>query len=236
MIPTTFASYIRKKTKTNATTFTDADMVMYANVFKDEIAERIIQKNEHYFGMYSLATLVAGQREYSLPDDLLSKIMFVEAKLDGSNWSRLKEVNINTDDFVMDEASVRNEFSGRDPGYFIIRKSLYLLTGSAIIDVSDGLRLWSLSYPAEFTTFASGSNDMSVAPSSTGHGWPRPFQELLARRIIIEWKSSQDKPIPLSEREQMYENDLNEALESISDMNLDRSLVATMPHDDGSNY
>lgn len=236
MIPTTFASYIRKKTRSNTTTFTDADMVVYANVFKDLIAQEVIKYNPHYFGMYSLASLVADQREYSLPNDILSKIFEVEAKLDGTNWSKLSETNINVDNYVLTETNIRNEFSNKSPAFFFLRNSIYLLTGDAITSVSDGLRLWYVSYPADFTTFASGTSDMSDPPTDTTHGWPRPFQELLARRIIIEYKSSLDKPIPLTDKEQQWETDFYKACQSVADKNLDRSLKATVPYDDGSNY
>jgi lauroyl/myristoyl acyltransferase len=65
MTPANFASYIRLKTKTNATTFPDADILAYANIIKDDIAKEVTKANEDYFGMKFLRYLIAGQRGYS---------------------------------------------------------------------------------------------------------------------------------------------------------------------------
>ena len=46
-----FADYIRKKTKTNSSTFTDADILLYANIIKDDIAKEVNKANEDYFGI-----------------------------------------------------------------------------------------------------------------------------------------------------------------------------------------
>ena len=58
-----FASLVRKKTRTNSTTFTDADLLLYANTFKDEIAEMLSKEvGEDIFGLRLTRDLVADQR------------------------------------------------------------------------------------------------------------------------------------------------------------------------------
>jgi len=77
---------------------------------------------------------------------------------------------------------------------------------------------------------------LPTAPSTTSHGFPRQFHELLARRVSVAYKSSKDKPIPLSEKEQMYEMDLRKQIDSMKDANLDRSTQPTAPYSDGSQF
>jgi len=77
---------------------------------------------------------------------------------------------------------------------------------------------------------------MSTNPDDYTHGFPKQFHELLARRVSIAYKSSKDKPIPLNEKEKMYELDLARAIQKMKDTNLDRSTTPTVPFDDGSDY
>jgi hypothetical protein len=78
-----FASYCRLKTKTNSTTFTDANLQLLTNIYKDEIAGKLVDiVDEDYFGVPQFTDLVNGQREYPLPGDLPGKFKKVEAVLD----------------------------------------------------------------------------------------------------------------------------------------------------------
>ena len=77
---------------------------------------------------------------------------------------------------------------------------------------------------------------MSTNPDDYTHGFPRQFHELLARRISIAYKSSKDRPIPLSEKEKLYEVDLMTQINTMKGTNLDRSITPSAPYDDGSQY
>ena len=58
---TTFASYIREKTKTNSNTLTDAKLLIFANTVKDDIAEAIVTEvDEDYFIMVCMQNQAAG--------------------------------------------------------------------------------------------------------------------------------------------------------------------------------
>jgi hypothetical protein len=70
---------------------------------------------------------------------------------------------------------------------------------------------------------------MSIDASTTTHGIPREMHEIWARGIIIDWKSSREKPIPLSEREQVYGIDLIKAINSLKPQNLDRNFCGKLP-------
>ncbi len=215
--------------------FPQADKLLLINIFKNDIAKAIVGCNEDYFGMLFTRPLVAGRREYGIPDEVLNTLKYVEAKLDGVNWSHLDEFDLNSYKRPTDEANIIAQFSGRKPMFDIFRRSLWLYTSDAIIDVAGGLKLWAIIYPADITDLTS-TIDMSVDPTSTSQGFPRQFHELLARRVGISYRSSQDKPKVLNEKELFYKADLQDALDAITGMNMDRSIIRTLPSDDGQNY
>ena len=235
MTPAQFATLTRLYTNTNSSSFPDADILAYANIFKDDMAKEIAKRNEDYFGMKFTRDLQAGIREYGLPDEILNNIKYVEAKLDGSQQLRLDEFDLTSYERSTDEATIREMWTGRKPSFDIFRRALWLYSGDAIITVVDGLILWAIIYPAEIADLTS-TIDMASDPSTIEHGFPRQFHELLARRVSIAYKTSKDRPIPLSEKEQMFEIDLQKALSAISGMNLDRTFKATTPKDTGQDY
>lgn len=236
MTPVKFASLIRYYTKTNSTTFTDADILILANIFKDEIAALIGKEvGEDYFGLRYERDLIAGRREYNLPDEILGRIKYVEAKLDGMDWKKLNETDLTVYGKETNEDNIRLVYSERNPEFELWDRSIFILSGDAIIDVPNGLKLWAIIYPADITNLA-GTDDMSINPDTYSHGFPRQFHELLARRVSIAYKSSKDRPIPLSEKELKYENDLETAIENMKNANLDRTIVPSVPYDDGSSY
>ncbi len=228
MTPARLAALVRYYTGTNSTTFTDADILMLANVAKDDIASALQQRDEDYFGMEFTADLVAGQREYPLPDEVLNAIKRVEAKLDGTGWSKLSEFDLVGHSRPTDEDGIRESFSGLAPQFDLFRRSLVIYSGDAVIGVAGGLKLWAIVYPADLADLT-GTVDMSVDPTPTTHGIPRQVHELIARRVSIAYKSSRDKPLPLSEKELKYDSDLETALEELSGANLDRVVSARLP-------
>lgn len=230
-----FADYIRYKTKTNSSTFTDAEILVLANVIKDDIAKEIVKCNEDIFGMEFLRNLEANKREYSMPTDILNNIKGVEAKIDGTNWYWLTEFDLNTYRRPTNESNIILDFADKNPMFDIFRKALWIYSGDAIIDVIEGLKLWAIIYPADISSL-SDTTDMSVDPSTTSAGFPRQFHRLWATGVIIDYKESKEKPIPLSGKELTWDKDMEEALNAIKGMNLDRSDIASIPDDDGQDY
>lgn len=229
-----FASLVRNYTKTNSTTLADTELLMLANAAKDEMAGQIIEKNEDYFLMPFYRDLEADTREYAMPDELM-QIKYVEAMLDGENLEHLVETDMNSLGFPMDETNIRLNFAEREPAYDIVRRALYILNGDAITAVTNGLKLRAIIYPADFTDLSS-TTDMSVDPTTTSFGWPRPFHELLARLVAITWKGNRAKPVPLNDREKRYEADLQRALSTLGQGNLDRTTTVSPPEWEGENY
>lgn len=236
MLFTKWTTLVRYYTKTNSTTFSDADILVLANIFKDDIAGLVSKEvGEDYFGLRFERDLKVGQREYDLPAEVMGRIKYLEAKLDGTNFVRLKETDLNTYDKTTDETTIALTYSQRSAEFDLWDQSIFLLTGDAIIDVANGLKLWSIIFPADFTDLTSVI-DMSTPPDDYSHGFPRQFHELLARRVSIAYKSSKDRPIPLSEKEKLYEVDLAMAIGTMKGMNLDREVIPSWGRRDGSEY
>lgn len=220
--------------ETDTTNLADSRLLVLANAAKDYLSEEIAKANEDHFGHILTRDLEADRREYAIPPYVM-KMKTVEAYIDGTNLLRLTPFDLNSMKYPTNEASIINYFSGRDPSYDMYRRSIFLYTGSSIIDVTDGLVMRAIVYPADFTAFSS-SDDMSKDPSTITFGFPREFHELLARKVSIMYKNSQDKPKALSEQELMFDRDLDRKLSAIKNPNLDNSVIGDMPYDDGSNY
>ncbi|KKT30493.1 MAG: hypothetical protein UW18_C0015G0004 [Microgenomates group bacterium GW2011_GWF1_44_10] len=230
MTPATFASYVRYKTKTNSTTLPDAEILAYMAVRQDELAKDILDADENILLIPQYTSLVAGQREYPLPQDMLASIKRVEVKIDGTNFIKLEELDsskikttINT------ESEIIGQFSNEaDNAFFSLnRKSIVIYSGT-ITSVTDGLKILVNTWPTPISDL-SATNDMSQDPSTTTHGIPRELHEIWARGVIIEWKGSKEKPIPLNEKELSYKVDKIIAINSLKPQNQDRTVQANIP-------
>lgn len=240
MTPAEFATYVRYKTRTDAVTFTDAEIMALANPFIDEFSQEIIKANEDLFVLEFLRNLEAGKRKYALPDQLLSQMKYLEANLkvnstDDDNWQRLNETDMNWKRIPTNEANIISHYSGKLPEFFRYANVIMILSGSTIIDVTDGIVLHCIVWPAHLTALT-GTTDMSVDPSSVTKGFPRQFHRLLGTRVVIEYKQSQEKPIPLVGNELTFEKDFEKAIESIRGGNLDLDFQASVPQDTGQDY
>lgn len=232
-----FATLVRLKTRTSSTTFTDADIITFMRNRQEEIAEAIIRTDEDILLVPQTTSLVLNQREYPYPADILSRIKRVEAKLDGTNWLKLSETDITKFSYpIASETDITYRFSNEQDHCFydLSRKSLIIYSGS-ITAVTDGLKLWCDTYPTAITDLAL-STDMSVDPSTTTHGIPKAMHRLWATGVVIDYKSSREKPIPLTESELAYEKDLQRAIETLKHGNLDRVVRVSTPYNDGSSY
>ena len=233
MTPAQFAAYVRLKTHTNSTTFTDADMLIFMGVRQDEIAASILKTDEDILLIPQTADLVASTisaREYPLPSDIISRVKTISAKLDGTNWRKLTELDINQLNFPVEtETDITNHFSNDEGECFfdLRRKSIYIYSGT-IVAGSAALKVYVDTYPTAISDMTS-TTDMSVDPSTTTHGIPRPMHKIWATGVIIDYKSSKEKPIPLTEREQNYELDMQNAIVTLKHGNLDREVTGDLP-------
>ncbi len=226
-----FAEYIRLKTRTNSTTFTNEDIIILMRQRQDEIAQAILRVDEDILLIPQTTDLVssATQRDYPFPADILSRIKRVEAKLDGTNWLKLSEMDITQHSKPTDETNITYYFANLEGQCFydLLRKSIFIYSGT-ISAVTGGLKLWCNTWPTAISDLG-GTNDLSLDPSTTTHGIPRAMHEIWARGVIIDWKQSREKPIALNERELSYEKDLQKTIETLKHGNLDREVIGYLP-------
>lgn len=219
---------INYKARTNDTTFTVGDKLVLVNIFKDEISSLIVERNNGMFLIPSTFDLVGDQREYSLGDDLLNRIHKLEIKF-ASGDSREPSWWIKDYSGSETESEIVKNFSNAKGGFAhtIRRRSLIILSGT-IVAVTDGGRLWTHIFPADLSNMTD-ANDLEIDPTTTTFGFPRQFQELLARRVVIERKGSQPKPIPLNFTEKRYDKDLKIQLDAISHVDNSGEIIAEIP-------
>jgi len=241
MTPVQFAEYVRLKTRTNSTTFTNADIIILMRQRQDQIAQDIIKTDEDILLIPQTTGLVLNQRDYPFPADILSRIKRIEAKLDGTNWLKLDELDITSHPKPTNETNITYYFANLEGEAFydLLRKSIMIYSGS-ITTVASGLKLWCNTWPTAVTDLTS-TVDMSVDPSTTTHGIPRSMHEIWARGVIIDWKQSREKPIPLNDNELKYELDLQKTIETLKHGNLDREVIGKLPAEaergnDGQDY
>lgn len=236
MTPAQIATRIRFFTRTSSVTFVDADILHLLNQRIDEVAQAILKTDEDIFLIPQTDDLVLNQRVYAFPSDILSRIKRVSAKFNGTDWIPLYELDISgvstpivteaniTDIFNSYQVSNTNPHGAR---FDIMRKSIKIYSGT-ISAVTDGLQLWCMTWPAHVTDLSS-TTDLSVDPSTSTHSMPRSVHRLLVSGVVIDYKSSREKPIPLSERELNYERDLEKAIETLKHGNLDREVIGELP-------
>jgi len=235
MTGTQLAALIRYKTRTNSTTFTDADMLPLVNAFKDEIASLIVERNNGMFLIPATFNLVANQREYGLGDDVLNRIHKLEIKFAAGD-SRFPSQNIKDYHGSETESEIVKKFSNSEGefAHTIRRRALFILSGT-IIAVTGGGRLWAHIFPAALAK-PTGSADLSIDPSTTSFGFPRQFHELLARRVAMEHKMSQPKPVSLNVKEVAFDRDLQVQLDAISHIDNSAEILGNeLPKGDTGN-
>ena len=247
------AKFIRKQTKTNATTYPDASLLDDINTIKDGIVAEIAKVNEDIFGMLAYRNLVANQREYSVPEAVLNNLKYFEVDVLGDSntqtnpslvtalkHERAEEFDLTQYERSTDESEIRRMFQYRKPAYDIFRNALWVYTGNPIINVKNGLKLFYMRYPDDLplASLTNNTTDLSndlVNPRSAGI--PRQFHLVWATMVIVLYKNSKEKPIPLTQSEKNVGAELNLKLDAISGLNLDRDQKATVPtYAYGENY
>ena len=250
-------SYVRFKTETDSTSFTDAQILLLFNIYKNEISQEIAKVNEDIFGIPQTRSLVAGQREYDFPTNTLNNLKMLEVKLtEGGEWRRVQEfdlnnyrastrvadnplnMNIGSGEFsraTTDETTILANFTDSMPMYDIFRNSIFLYTGSTIEDVEQGLKLWMIAYPDDWTSAQRASSaEMAENPSASTSGFPKQFHKLLCQKVVWDYKY-RDGQIPANEYNQ-YKIDFKESMDAMRGTNMDREIISTMPYNDGSQY
>lgn len=235
------ATAIRRKTKTTSTTLTDAEMLPIVNTIKDRIATMITKKSENYFIIPTLFDLVASgtSREYAWPDDVLNNIISLELAF----TSALSYVPANPFNFnyflknygALTEGNITANFSNENPFYFMQRRAITVLSGT-VIAVTNGGRLRYRAYPADLAN-VTGTTDLALDPTTTTFGVPKQFHELWADGVSAEWKQGRPKPIPLSRRELLWDEEMKARLGELQNDDTRAEIFGSLPQttQEGSN-
>jgi len=229
------ADLIRQYTGTTSVTFTDTEMLPLIKAVWRDISNKIKKVNANIFIMPAFADLVANQREYPFPAKILYKMKFLEAKLDNVTYIPLDHFDMPADArYATDETTIVSKFANSQgyAKYTILRNSIFLFTGT-ITNVTNGLKLWYHKMPAYPTDLTENTRDLETPPSTTEHGMPEDFHELIARQVSIIWKTMRSTPIALSAKELQYNEDLAFALDAIMFDNEDGATVVGVA-DDGT--
>lgn len=240
MTPAALATDVRFRTQTDSTTLPDVTIMALANKYIAELSREAVKADEDVLGMIATIDLTATDtsREYSMPTNFM-KLSRIEAKLDGTNWVRLQELNPATYARTTDETTILSNFSNLEgEAYFdLFRGSIWLYTGEVESAVTDGMKMWYQVYASPLTDVTS-TTDMSVAPSSTTQGFPKEFHELLSRYISRDYKSSGDRGLQLAEdeREVLLRQDRMEAIYNLTGINTNRNTLGEVPEDSTFGY
>ena len=116
---------IRRKTKTNSTTYTDADLLVDINLIKDEIVLELQQVRPEIFNIPGLQDLAASStsREYIIPTAALNRIIDLELKFTASgDYVLASHIARRHYKDSLQESKIVNNFDNLEPKYFIRRK------------------------------------------------------------------------------------------------------------------
>lgn len=238
---TTFASIIRKDTGTDAVSFPDADLLLYANIVKDELAEMIENEvDEGYFEIALTRDLVANQREYAFDSNLLLAFQKNYIKINGK-YVLMEEIDQSQYDGGITEEEIKENFSLSTPRFVITGRGMKIYTGTPIEDVTDGLKMIGNIYPEDLTaTDLAGSYDLSIPQDPNAdqkHAMPRATHTIWANMVSRAYKLGRDKPMKLSPREEQLDQIfIPDLMSKLRDRNKDRSFVPSTPNVSGFEY
>jgi hypothetical protein len=144
---TELRAFTRFLTNTNSTTYTDADLDANLNTYNDLFTTEILDSMDDWDFQAETATasLVAGQQEYILPNDIL-KIKRVEITYDGTNWQTVAPMDINERGYPTDSNSVSQDFSTDSPFFDLMYDSI-ILYPVPTATVAGGLKIWYENLP-----------------------------------------------------------------------------------------
>jgi len=235
-----FTSYVRALTKTNATTFTNAEILAFANVEQSFLAEQIASNvDEGYFNAILERSLEEGVRNYTFPEEFLTNMRYCSAVI-GGDWTYLQETDfgkLQGKSQLLEEAEIVNEWGMKPAQYLIQGGELWLLSGTPIIAVPNGLKIISEIYPESLTNDdLTSASSLSTPSSNVTVRLPRSAYRVLAKKVSIAFKSSKDKPLPLTEDERRLDVDLRDLYDVLRGRNGVRVITASVPYNDGSQY
>lgn len=254
MTPEDLVTYVNHKAKIdNTVDFTD--MLLVTNAEKDDLCARINKVNPNFYATYGHDDLVANQREYDQPSDVLATLKAVFLKLNGTDFIRATWIDLNDRNFVasagadplnmvslvqqglvFQEDWITARFTNDNPYVFTYRQSIFVLSGT-ITAVTDGVQLWYGTTAADLPNLTESSVDLSTATDNSATvpmGIPTQFHRLLGDKIVINYKEA--KELPLTIGEQRIDAKIDDLIEQMANPNQDQTIRGSIPFSTGSNF
>jgi hypothetical protein len=240
----------------DSSALTTPEITLFTNTAKDSLARDIVSESDgdaDYFSITSYTDLIADQREYAFPQDILNDIKIIRAYI-GGKWRRLAKFDINSyriagesskpyytkrvdDNFsgaTTDEDTITEQFTDENPMFDIDGRTIVIYS-ETIDSVSAGIIMKSMVYPKDYSDSDwATTGDISVRASSTSTAMPRQTHDIMLRKAVIDYKES--KGIPLSAFDKNYLQEKEVMMESLKEIALDDTSVAQIPRDDGFDY
>lgn len=163
-------SQTRFLTNTDSTSYSDTDLDLNLTRWAHLLTGEIINSQDDwdFQGEIATADLVANQREYTFPVDIL-KIKRIELKLDGTNWVRaawLDEAEISR--AIASEEEITEQFNNSEPFVALFNKSFFIFSGT-ITAVTGGIKIWYLkeivgkdATGADITSFSASTDKPNI--------------------------------------------------------------------------
>ena len=240
MTPAQLNTYVNRIARTNDTTFTQADKLILANLYKDEISSAISKKHTTYFHLTALQNLVASStlasREYAFPTAVMNNLLWLEVAFTTDTplkYIKVPPISRYALKHALTEAQITNNFSNEAPRYLRRARFIVLLSGT-VIAVTSGMRVTYVRWPSDLANMTEASTDMDTDPSSTTFGFPRRFHQLLGDRMGIHYKET--NTIKLSKHDLGYEDRLETALNEINVEDNYEEMIGEVPVDEGMDY
>jgi hypothetical protein len=157
-------SQTRFITNTDTTSYSNddlnANLTRWAHLFTTEIIDS--QDCWDFQGEISTADLVADQREYLFPTDIL-KIKRIEIYL-GDDWRVANFIDENeVSTIIGDEAKITEKFSNEEPYVSLFDKSLFIFSGT-IAEKTAGIKIW---YTEEIVGVDAAGDDITSFTTAT---------------------------------------------------------------------
>ena len=214
----TLNSQIRFLTNTDSTSYSSSDLyanlTRWAHLFTAEIIDA--QDDWDFQGEIATANLVANQREYVFPTDIL-KIKRIDLMLDGSNWYRanwMDESEIGTS--LASESDITEKFTNDNPYVALYDKSFFIFSGT-ITSVTNGIKIW---YSKEIVGVDTSGDDITSFSADTDKpNIAEAFQRGLVYGAAKDWFDKYE----LTERSREMERQVNTIIEKMKQLYGQRS-------------
>lgn len=155
-------NFARRFANADSNSYPNPEIDASINRYYQTIVNEAIKSNDSwdFQGERATADLVADQKEYTFPTDLI-KVKRVEITYDGTNWYKCRIFDIETRDGSLDDTTVNKDFTTTDPYVDLYDNSMFIYPIPSAA-VTGGLKIW---YQKEITELSADTDEPSIQES-----------------------------------------------------------------------